>query len=113
MQAQIEARSRASGKTVEEEKVWLNAVVHVLVIYAYDCLLLVQSLSTMLYPQVELVSEKHPTKGFAKPEDIAQLVVFLCSSHANQVNEAEVSICVLGGSIRCIQFKYSLYFLIL
>jgi NAD(P)-dependent dehydrogenase (short-subunit alcohol dehydrogenase family) len=100
VQAQIEARSRASGKTVEEEKVRLSAVVHVLVICAYYCLLLIRSLSAMFYPQVELVSEKHPTKGFAKPEDIAQLVVFLCSPHANQVSGAEVSICVLGGSIR-------------
>ena len=41
---------------------------------------------------VKLLSEKQPSKQFAKPEDIGALTAFLCSDAANQISGASYTI---------------------
>lgn len=41
---------------------------------------------------VALVSEKHPSKQAVRPEDLGQLVVFLCSAAADQMTGTELSV---------------------
>jgi 3-hydroxybutyrate dehydrogenase len=39
----------------------------------------------------ELVSAKHPTKKFSKPEDIAAMCLFLCSDAGDNVTGSEIT----------------------
>lgn len=42
--------------------------------------------------EFELLSEKHPSLKFVKPEDIANMVVYLCSDAAESITGTEISI---------------------
>lgn len=40
----------------------------------------------------ELLYEKHPSLKFVKPEEIASMVVYLCSSAADSITGTEISL---------------------
>jgi 3-hydroxybutyrate dehydrogenase len=42
--------------------------------------------------EIELLTEKHPSLKFIKPEDIANMVVYLCSSAADGITGTEISL---------------------